>query len=306
MNMKRVKEYIRACVAIVAKTISYTLVKLHIIHPKVIVIVDGGICSQMEKWIIGQYYADYGLDVYYDLAWYKTWGRGLDGKIEMPFELQEMCPDLQVRQLSAFRNKVYRYCLRISDYVNNMLPRRESINHSVYITRYPEIPDDAWKAENFVRFFGVDTIKTVSEDKLPREDGKMMCAVHVRRGDLANLTIPGRYVVTPISYFFEAIEYVVKKYENVRICFFSDELDFVETDILPNLRLPHSCDYVLMRGNKAHEDLVLLARCDMIIGSQGSASRYGAKMNPKAGLILPKVADNTVVGYDVIKDPQLF
>lgn len=296
------KEKIRRMLAAIVKMVSFVLVKMHVIRPKVIVHVDGGICSQMAQWLMGQYYTEGGFEVYYDLEWFKSWGKGIDGRIEMPFELQEMCPDIPVRQLSSFWNKFYRFCLRITDFENNTLPTRESIKHSFYITRYPVIPDEEWRNENFNRFFNIDAIKTVSEDKLPCEKWKIMCGIHVRRGDLAKLTIPGHYVVTPTQYFFDTIEYVVNKYKDVRFCFFSDELDFVESDILPNLKLPKSCDYVLMRGNKGHEDLVLLARCDMIIGSQGSASRYGAKMNPKAGLILPKVANDTCVGYEIIRE----
>lgn len=298
------KENIRLIGAKIITLFSTLIVKARILSPKVIVHVDGGICSQMAQWLIGQYYADGGLDVYYDLEWYRSWGKGLDGKIEMPFELLEMCPDLQVKQLSRRMANFYRVFFRVTEFENNQCPKRENVSHSLYITRYPVIPDNKWRDEQFNRHFSVDLIKTVSNEKLPQVHDKMMCAVHVRRGDLAKLTIPGHYVVTPTQYFFDTINFVVEKYKNVRFCFFSDELDFVKTDILPHLELPRNCDYVIMSGNKGHEDLVLLARCDMIIGSQGSASRYGAKMNPKAGLILPKIENDEVIGYEITREPS--
>ena len=299
-----IKEFCRKSVAAVIQTTSRLLVAVHFVRPKVVVHVDGGICSQMTQWLIGQYYTEGGFDVYYDLEWYRRWGRGLDGKIEMPFELSEMCPNISVRQLSARRTNFYRMFMRITEYENNKCPARLAIKHSIYITRYPAIPDTKWLTERFNYFFNVKNIATVSDEKFPRKDGVLMCAVHVRRGDLAKLTIPGLYVVTPTQYFLDTIEYVADKYKNVRFCFFSDELDFIETDILPLLNLPRTCDYVMMRGNRAYEDLVLVARCDMISGSQGTASRHGAKMNSHAGLILLKVKDDTVVGYEIIREPQ--
>ncbi len=298
-----IKQKIRTMFAVIISAVSKILVRSHLVTPKVVVHVDGGICSQMTQWLMGEYYAEVGLDVYYDLEWYKRWGRGLDGKIEMPFELKEMCPDIIVRQLPTFLNEFYRIFLRITEYENNLMPEREKIYHSIYITRYPAVPDREWWNEAFVRFFGIDKISTVSDKKFPGVNDKMMCAVHVRRGDLANLNIPGHYIITPTQYFFDAINYVVSRYQKVRFCFFSDELDFIETDILPSLHLPDCCDYILMHGNKAYEDLILVAKCDMIIGSQGTASRHGAKMNPKAGLILPKIENDAVVGYEIIREP---
>lgn len=299
----RVKQKIRAIFAVMVSTASRILVRCHLTSLKVVIHVDGGICSQMTQWLMGQYYTEGGYDVYYDLEWYKRWGKGLDGKIEMPFELKEMCPDITVRRLSAFQNEFYRLFLRITEYENNLMPARKNLTHSIYITRYPAVPDREWWDEAFSRFFGIGRINTVPADKFPIATDKMMCAVHVRRGDLAKLNIPGHYIVTPTQYFFDTINYVVEKYQKVRFCFFSDELDFIETDILPYLHLPKDCDYVMMRGNKGYEDLVLVAKCDMIIGSQGTASRHGARMNPKAGLILPKIEKDSVVGFEIIKDP---
>lgn len=300
----KAKEIIRQTVAGLMQAVERLLIKLNIIRPKIIIWIDGGICSQIFQWLKGQYYAEKGYDVYYDTIWFVKYGYNLDGTIAYYFELQEMCPDVKVPQLSAFRNNFYRLFFRVTEYENNMLPDRETIRQSMYISRYPNIPDKKWLEDNVYKFFGIDKIKTVPESLLPIVDGKMTCAVHVRRGDLAKRNIAGFYTMTPTQYFFDTIDYVAKKYKNVCFCFFSDELDFIETDILPSLTLPNTCDYVLMQGNKAYEDLVLVARCDMIIGSQGSASRYGAMMNPKSGLILPKINDEVVVGYDVIRDMQ--
>ena len=63
--------------------------------------------------------------------------------------------------------------------------------------------------------------------------------------------------------------------------FFSDEPDWVEHNICNQLAQP----YEIMRGNKAWEDLWLLAHCPIIVASQGSFGRVAAQLNPDAVLI---------------------
>lgn len=83
--------------------------------------------------------------------------------------------------------------------------------------------------------------------------------------------------------------------------FFSDELDWVEQNLLG---MVGDSSYELMWGNKAWEDLCLMAYCDCFISSQGSAGKVAAMMNGKGLLIVgndPHDAiwkeryDNTVV-----------
>ena len=110
------------------------------------------------------------------------------------------------------------------------------------------------------------------------------CAVHVRRGDLTGHNELISYKMVPVEYFFNAIKYVQKKYGRVKLHFFSDELDWVETNICPYIK----ASYELVSGHKGYEDLSLIARCPVIISSQGSFGRIGSMLNESSELICPQ------------------
>ena len=104
--------------------------------------------------------------------------------------------------------------------------------------------------------------------------------IHVRRGDLAKGDNPVYGGVTD-GYFLRAIEFCNKKFAPKKYIFFSDEPDWVEQNICSHL----TQSYEIMRGNKAWEDLWLLAHCPVIVASQGSFGGVAARLNPDAVLI---------------------
>lgn len=83
------------------------------------------------------------------------------------------------------------------------------------------------------------------------------------------------------GYFTRAIELCDKEFKPQRYLFFSDEPDWVEMNICPQVQKP----YEIIRGNKGWEDLWLLAHCPMIVASQGSFGKVAAQLNPEAVLI---------------------
>lgn len=113
--------------------------------------------------------------------------------------------------------------------------------------------------------------------------GGVKCAVHVRRGDLANMD-DYFYGKVTMGYFSKAMDYIRSHYSDVKFFFFSDELDWVEQNLL-GIVGDSPCE--LMRGNKAWEDLCLMAHCDCFISSQGSAGKKAAMMNGKGLLVIP-------------------
>ena len=72
-----------------------------------------------------------------------------------------------------------------------------------------------------------------------------------------------------------------EKFHPKKYLFFSDEPDWVEQNICNYISQP----YEIMRGNKAWEDLWLLAHCPIIVASQGSFGKVAAQLNPDAVLI---------------------
>ncbi|MEG2514553.1 MAG: alpha-1,2-fucosyltransferase, partial [Bacteroidaceae bacterium] len=68
------------------------LIKIGIISPKTILLMDGGVCSQMHQYLIGQLFEERGFRVLYDLSFYEEWGTDLNFKFVRNFDLLKAFP----------------------------------------------------------------------------------------------------------------------------------------------------------------------------------------------------------------------
>lgn len=274
-------KYLITFIGLLLQRVDQLLVLLKIVRPKVIIYMDGGICSQMLRYLNGQYYRDYPLKIYYDVDWFQRCGKDMDGRFERTLEITEMFPHLPFNVVSKNQRKYYRLFFRLKQLNGEYLPKPESITHTVYLgyyyamyqCDYDRLFENVFKIEN----------TPITSKHIKIEDGVVNCAVHIRRGDLANRTNKWYHPI-PDQYFFDSIEYCKKKYSPIQYYFFSDELDWVENNICSKIDV----DYVLMRDNKAYEDLLLISECDVVIASQGSFGRVGAKLNGRSELITPE------------------
>ena len=249
----------------------------HIKRPKVIVYVDGGICSQMLRFLDGQYYFGHGFDVQYDIFWFHNYGRDQYGKMLRIFELNEMWPQLKFKTLSYWQRKFYLIFFKAKRTNKDWLPYPSEVNHSIYLNDYWDIP-----GEDYVKLFALHF--NINNATVPVKYTNFIAegfiGVHVRRGDLAKGDNPYYGGVTD-GYFMRAIEFCNQQFTPKKYVFFSDEPDWVENNICNQLEKP----YEIMRNNKAWEDLWLLAQCPIIIASQGSFGKVAARLNPQSILI---------------------
>lgn len=256
-------------------------VRLGISHPRVIIYMDGGICSQMSMYLKGQYFRDVA-DVLYDTTWFEVNGKDLDGRFDRKLELTEMFPKLQFntinRKESYFYRKFYSY-----SHIDGVLPAPNQIKRTIYFGGYFDLNhEDLNRLFSFC--FNTGSLRNF-DVQLPGNqllDERKKIAVHVRRGDLANREDQW-YKQVPISYFFNAIHFVKGFFQNSCLFFFSDEPDWVEESLCPFVTMP----YQIIRGNKAYEDLYLISLCDVVIASQGSFGRWGGRLNGHSILIIP-------------------
>ena len=254
--------------------------RMHMVTPKVIVMIDGGICSQMHQYLIGQLYAQKGMKVLYDLTWFKVNGMDVDGRYTRVFELKEMYPDLALETSSQRERRFYKKFLR--HIATNMeIPAIEAKTAPIYIGAYYIVKDEALFMDAFDRLYN-NGMASINEHL--NSNGKHTCAIHVRRGDLASGDNPW-YGGCSDAYFFKAIETVEKMHPKTKYFFFSDEMEYVETNLTPHLNV----DYELVRGpHKAYEDLILISQCDTIVASQGSFGKYASLLNKESMLIVQK------------------
>ena len=259
------------------QAIDTLLCKSHIKRPIVVVFMDGGICSQMLMYIQGQYYAEQGLDVRYDTRWFDICGKDQFGNHPRIFEFTDMWPTLPFKKISGRRLWIYRHLFKVGQLMNEELPDPKTINRSMYLYGYWDLPSNAynqlWSACFNVRMAAVPAGRGL-------RDTKQTIGIHVRRGDLAKGDNPFYGGVTD-GYFLRAIEFCNEKFHPKKYLFFSNEPDWVEQNICNHITYP----YEIMRGNKAWEDLWLLAHCPIIVASQGSFGRVAAQLNPDAVFI---------------------
>lgn len=256
------------------------LCKAHVFRPCVVVMMDGGICSQMNQYLLGQIYAERGEKVCYDLTWYEKNGMDVDGRFVRTFELEEMFPGIRVMSLGKMKTWFYRTFLMYVS-VSKKQPKKYGTISPVYLGGYYSMDDEAFSAQfekSFINAGHADSSNVLC----PTTYGRFTCAVHVRRGDLARGDNPS-YGGVSDGYFFRAIECVERLHPKTLFFFFSDEIEFVKTNIVPCL----SVDYVLMNEqHKAFEDLLSISKCDMIIASQGSFGKFAAMLNKNSTLVL--------------------
>ena len=272
------KKFVINILSVLFQSISSLLCRLGLRRPKVIVYMDGGICSQLLMYIQGQYYAEYGLDVRYDLHWFDVCGMDQFHKMPRFFELLIMYPQIRLSTVSNFERKFYLLFFRAQRTIGEWLPNPKDIKHSIYLDGYWDMP-----LEDHLRLFAqhLDICRAAIPDIYKGESYEHVVGVHVRRGDLAKGDNPYYGGVTD-GYFLRAIEFCNDKFAPSKYIFFSDEPDWVEQNICNHMSQPFS----IVRDNQPWVDLWLLAHCPVIVASQGSFGKVAAKLNPSAALIL--------------------
>ena len=270
-------------ISTVLQLISRIAVRLGISRPKVIIYMDGGICSQMSMYLRGQYFKDVA-EVLYDTTWFELNGKDLDGRFDRILELKELFPALEFKTVTRKEKRFFKmfYSFPRTD---GYLPELGAIRRTTYFGGYFDMKPEDIK-ELFTRCYNKETMK-LPDMHLPgnQSSGEKVTnvAVHVRRGDLANRE-DHWYKKVPDSYFFNAVDYVKDHFENVRLFLFSDEPEWVEKNLCPHFT---ATLYYIVRGNKAYEDLYLISLCDVVIASQGSFGVWGARLNGHSTLIKP-------------------
>ena len=248
--------------------------------PHVIMQMDGGICSQMHQYLQGQLFAEKGADVGYDLTWFRRHGMDVDRRFPRVFELETMFPEITVKTFSEATIRFYKLFLRYSS-PEHEFPPISSKTAPVYLAGYYGTDN-----KDFARLFhNLFVVKGTSCQNLHlsrQYPDQHLCAVHVRRGDLAKGDNP-YYGGVSDDYFLKAVSFVEGRYPDTLFYFFSDEMDYVKSNLVPRLTVAHE----LVQGpNKAYEDLILIAQCDTIIASQGNFGKYAAMLNEQSTLIL--------------------
>lgn len=259
------------------KILTYT----RVIRPRIIVLLDGGICSQMHQYLLGQIYVRKGYQVRYDLTFYQEWGSDLNFQFVRCFDLLKAFPDLTLRAASQTAIRFYK---RKFGYLgNNTAARVEEFSFldlapPRYLGGYYHLPPDRW-LPLFRELFRIDievfdeSNKALYHAIQARLDS---VAVHVRRGDL-KVEVYSYGKPASLAYFQSSIAYFQQQLSIPYFYFFSDEPLWVAQELIPFLKLSRNYKIVDLNGSdKGYMDLFLIAGCKHQITSKGTLGKYGA------------------------------
>lgn len=272
---------------------------LGIISPKVVVQMDGGICSQMHQYLIGSFFLKKGFRVSYDLSFFDEWGMDLENKCVRNFDLLKTFSYLSFEKASQTEVAVYRrkyYTLgnhspeTLTDY--SFLERTPP----VFLGGYYSLAPDAWSS-TFKSLYHIDDQVLDAENKVILRRIKSSLnsvAVHVRRGDLKE-EVYAYGKPASLGYFQRAVAYFKERADQAFFYFFSDEPDWVLDELIPALRLDETDSLVvnINGSDKGYMDLCLIASCKNQITSKGTLGKYGALLDDNSSKIVVLCDDQT-------------
>lgn len=252
---------------------------MDIMSKRVIIYVDGGLCSQIQFLSLGYFFKSQGYDVKYDLRWFKKYGKDMDHKFDRSFVINKAFPNLDYKIASGFSVWLYRRLFR-KPWTENNLPKH------LYVKGYFDLTGKSFLKykDIFIKYFKPVDAYTVKE-LLNEMESNNSCAVHVRRGDLARFN-PVYGAPPTADYFLKAIKYVLKKRPDTVFYFFSDEIEWVRESIVPKLDKNTKFKICDKNGSeKGYLDMYLIVHAKSIIASQGSFGRMGKELNVNRDLL---------------------
>lgn len=270
---------IKNCITTVFKAVYGVCTKLHLAIPCIIVPIDGGICSQMHQYLIGEIFRKKGYRVKYSLSFFENFGTDCDGIQARNFDLLKAFPYLPFRKATKWEAKFYSLAFKyIGLYPKSLDTEWIYLNPPRFLSGYYADPKGLYKnLYNEVFHSSASILDTENRILYDTIDGYSV-AVHVRRGDLSSYNVAYGNPVT-VDYFINAVKYMCNKYLSPTFYFFSDDMTYVETQLLP--LLPKNICYRLIDNGaaKGYMDLMLISKCKHQITSKGSLGKYGALLD---------------------------
>lgn len=105
-------------------------------------------------------------------------------------------------------------------------------------------------------------------------------AVHVRRGDYLHQANLASFGLCPLSYYRQALRYLLDRHPEARFFFFSDDMDWV----VGNLQAENAVYVRLEKDVPDYIDLYLMTRCRGHIIANSTFSFWGARLSPLQGI----------------------
>lgn len=209
-----------------------------------------------------------------------------------------LLPLLQKPSVNFIIRKVLPICFRIGKFVYVKEDKLQYLPKVVSIKSDNIYYDGYWHSEKYFKKYREELLRqfTFSNDKIEEEYGTLCggnlatetIAIHIRRGDYISQNNPN---ARGVDYYRKAIEVIKKKVSNARICFFSDDLKWVQDNF-------GDVENSILSNRKGLlndiEEFQLMAKCRHQVISNSSYSWWAAWLNtnPNKVVIVPAVWKN--------------
>lgn len=262
----------------------------------------GGLSDQFWKYILGESIKkNYDFDVKYDLTWFRTHHKDVDGKHERPFELLKLCPDISYDIASEEEVFFYKACFgnMVKTYtgydINNILQTKKNI----YLDSYPKLLDIS--VEDVVKDIDLDKyhFKNLEGDNLLLYNelkNNISISVHSRLGDSHVMekfkTIFNSDYNQYADYLIKSIYYLYNKLKdhNPKFFFFSDDINWVNNNVIS--KLDKNISYKINKEkNPPHLDIYLMSSAKHQIISLGGFGNLASLFNKNKDKIIIKPTD---------------
>ena len=271
------------CVSKEKRTKVANLMKKLGFEPKLIVLMDGGICSQINQFAIGEFYKDKGYKVEYDLEFFEKDGKDMNGIFDRNYQLDKLIylKDNQVPKASLNTLKIYKkYFYNASNLEPDHILDNVHDDYCppIYLNNYYSFKSEVF-AETIKKYIHLKKIDEILDDENQIIAKKIInsdsVGVHVRLGDLKQSV--GAYSTVSLDYYIRSIN--LPKLQGKELFFFSEEPDWIEKNILPKLNKNIKTNLIKNPSNVGYKDLLLLSLCKHQICSQGSFGPYAYLFN---------------------------
>ncbi len=253
-----------------------------VLHPKrffektCIVMVDGGMASQMRQYLLGCAVAKAsGIKVKYDLSWFERCGMDILGQESRSYVLEKIFPSAHVERAGKLETYVYRnvFWTSLADpnvYDPNVLISKKNrylggyYRNKQYIYNVRDI-----EREIFTFNVSLCDENTALLDKILSE--KNSVAVHMRRGDF----IGSVHDCTNEKYFQQAMDLLSAKTINPLFFIFSNDIDWAKKTFA------HRKVVYFLEANdidQGYFDMYLMSRCKHFIISNSWFGVWAARL----------------------------
>jgi len=257
---------------------------------------DGGICSQIHFFLIGQIFVGKGYKVKYDVSWFENIGKDINGEMERTFDLLKLFPYLDFPICSSFERWMsLKFFLYENDYNDLVHPLKYiKLGAPLYLRGYFRDPDWLYSSLNEKLCLHNIPLDNENLNLLKWINSKTnSVAVHVRRGDLSYYRVAYGNPAS-VDYFVNAITYIGNRYSDSYYFFFSDEPDWVRKYLIKAMPLNNNYHIIDINGSaKGYIDLLLISSCKHQITSKGSLAKYGALFAQSKNQIVTLCDDET-------------